>query len=362
MKDIIILYNDGYMKVKNENKISKIDMMNAKWFLVNVTSTEEESRNYTLVKPSNLLLFDKAIISYQLCLKYQEFDMELGISEFDPVKFTTDSITDVISIINSADKLNIINNLMIEEYSDNAGQFGLTYLSVTLIKNNSVIYDKYFELKGVDSVLFNSYKVVNQFKELYNGNIAGDFIEYKKFLIFSEKNDMMRWNLSDTIPNNGMIGYPNVVSNSITIMDAYEYSRISKYIGSTVYYNVYYDKVKHSKLIGEYIRNGNYDKAFEKLDDSFDMFVNVSRMLHKNYKHIGFLLSIICNLNFIFLTAITMYGALYKDDSGNIMHEDSPENFDSVLSIIFRLNRKQMKTIAFNKDTILTPTQIFELI
>ena len=347
MKDIIMLKKNGLMKVKDESKISNIDIQDTEWLLVNVTSTEKESRNYTLVKPSKLLLFDKAVITYQMCLKFQDCDMDIDIHEFSPVKFSTDSITDVISIINSADKLNIINNLMIEEFSDNAGQFGLTYMGITLIRDGNVIYDKFYRLKGIDGVLHDSYKVVKKFNELYDGNISREFKNENTFLIFEEKYKVMRWILSDKAPKKGMFGYPNIISNSITIMNTYEYSRISSYIGSTMFYSIYYDNKRHINSVTEFLKRGKYDEAFEKLDDSSDIFVNVARMLHRSYLGTGFVLSVICNLNFIFMSTRTMYHALYNSnvliyDGDDI---DSPRDFDSVLSITFRMNRQCGSTV-----------------
>lgn len=366
MKDIIILKKNGMMVVKDESKLTTFDIEEAKWFLVNVTSTEEELRSYALIKPSKLLLFDKAIISYQLCEKFQDCDYDINIQEFPPVQMNTTSITDVISLINSADKLNIINNLMIEDFSDNSGQMGLTYLAVTLIKNNEVIYDNYYELKGIDGVLFDSFKVVKKFKELYNGNITSDFIREKNYIIFKEKDNVMGWNLSDKPPTKGMFGYPNVVSNSIIIMNAYEYSCITKYIGSNIYYSIYYENTKHIDSITTLIKYGRYDEAFEKLDESSDIFINVARTMHKSAKEIGLILSVICNLKFIFLSTKTMYQAIYTNidvDMNDPLHdEDHICDFDSVLSITFRKTNREVKTIAFNKDSILTPTQIFNIL
>lgn len=358
MKTVILLKKNGYMKVKNENKLTKRDLEESRWLLVNVTTMETESRNYTLVEPSSLLLFDKAIVAYQLCEKFQDYDYEMNMINFDPVKFTTDSITDVISIINSADKLNIINNLMIEEFTDESGQYGVSYMSVTLTKNNTVIYDKYYEIKGVDGVLFDSYKTVKKFSEIYNGRISTEFKDDAQFIIFKEENGVMRWKLSHNPPEKGMFGYPNIISNSITIMNAYEYSHINKYIGSSIYHYIYYEHNNFINKVTNYIKLGKYNDAIAKMDEASDVFINIYRMLHKSYRDTGFLLSVICNLGFIFVTPKTIFKILYpdSDETRDIC------GFDNIITLKFRIDRKSVKTLMLNKDTLLTPTQIFNLL
>ena len=96
MKKIMILYKDGTVKSKSEEKLTKDDVSKAEYFMINSTSFDKESRNYVMVEPSKLMLFDKAVIEYQLCLKYQDYDYSMEIEEFKPVKFETTSLTDVI--------------------------------------------------------------------------------------------------------------------------------------------------------------------------------------------------------------------------------------------------------------------------
>ena len=64
MDKIMILYNNGFVKKKNEHKLNHEDIMNAKYLLIPTTGSSS-LRNYILIEPSEYLLFDKAIIEYQ---------------------------------------------------------------------------------------------------------------------------------------------------------------------------------------------------------------------------------------------------------------------------------------------------------
>ena len=372
MKKIMILYKDGTVKSKSEEKLTKDDVSKAEYFMINSTSFDKESRNYVMVEPSKLMLFDKAVIEYQLCLKYQDYDYSMEIEEFKPVKFETTSLTDVISMINSSDKMNILNNLLIEDFSETAGQLGITFMQIVLYKNKNIIYNKSYQLKGIDSILFDSYQVVKKFSELYDGNLCGYMIKHKLYPVFKDDDGVIRWKFFSSPPSSGMFGYPNIVSNSINILYAYEYTRLKKYKSSIVNYTVIYEKNRVIDDISNNIYKGNYEFAIDGINNSEDMYMNVLRSLHSSHKDFGLLVGIICNLDFIISSTMMMYSELYDESYLNPDDQDDfhkLRRFGCILKIEFHVLdyvvdscKDNYKYIVIDGDTILTPTQIFDII
>lgn len=364
MKDILILYKNGIARYKDETKITESDIKSAKWFLISTaTSDFQEHRCYVLVKPTKLLLFTNAHIEYQLCMKYDCSDDYFDdIATINPVSLDTSSISDLIRMINCADKLNIPNNFIRTEFDSYNENIGLNYMGVQLYRNGTMIYDKYYELKGISSVLYDSYQVTKHFTELYDGSIMGNFMIKGKNLYINDSSKEMTWNISeDEFTNYKIIGLPSRVSNTMILCTKSEYDTLMLYNELSIIFTVFYDKKVVIQNITDSIESGNYSKMNDIIDALDDVYCNNMRCVLTNRNcDTSMLPEILNNMHFIFDCVNLMYRELYP--SSSIFDNYKEYDFDSIMIIRIKKNKHHVKEIAMNTKTILQPTDVLAML
>lgn len=364
MAEILILYKNGIAKYKNESKLNEDDIEKAKYFLIPSATTEfQEHRSYIIIRPSKLLLFENAYIEYQLCLRYDIGDYEDdGVMPIKPIKINTKSISDLIRLINCADKINIPNNFIMTNFESYNECIGLCYFGIRIEYKNNKAYEKYYQLNGVSSVLYDSYQITKKFKDIYDNNLISKIFIDNKMIYIDEKNKTMIWNIDD-IPNHfNMVGIPSVFSNSIIFCTQLEFENIMQYNELSFDFMIYFDEKKKITSLTKYINNGNYAKVISIIDSFNDIYCDNTRLISTEKKfNIVVLPEVLANLDFIFNSVNLIYSEVYQKDDNNLIFPDY--EFDSILTIKLKNKKSKIKKeIILNSQSIITPTQMLSIL
>ena len=188
MSKIDLLKHDGTIEIIDEKRLTYNKLNETKYLLIKSTAQENDmTRSCIMVNSSSLFIFDKAIIEYQIGVSYDNFDdNEMYCDcELNPVYVETDSIADLVNLMNSIDKINIPNNLMNESMFDGTMEFSILYIGVILYKNNIKIYDKYFMKKESSTTEYHSWVIAKIFDDIYQGNITNEFQLEKQYILIS---------------------------------------------------------------------------------------------------------------------------------------------------------------------------------
>jgi hypothetical protein len=319
MKKIMILYRDGTIQTKKEKKIDKSDIKNADYFLISISPDNE---NYTMIKPSKYLLFSKAIIEYQLCMFYTEDDYDhVNAEMLNPVRVEVDSICDMIGLLNSIDRLGIANYIINPDYiADFGNSIGVVYFRVQLFDDRHIIYDEHYQLKNLDSPMFDPYQVLKHFKEIYQNTLMSTFFTKKEYLHLYIKDNQLYWNINnDKKIKSKLIGMPLPISNTITLFNKDEYSKIKSYKYMNLYTCVYYEKNSFIADMSEMIVNGKTIEERECLSDIMnDVFLDESH-LYTMYQHpearlVEIISHSVYTLNLLYIMYSELYGTFNEKD------------------------------------------------
>ena len=243
MKKIVVLYGDGSSFTKKEDEITKDDIHMAEYFLIPV---DNNSRSYSIIKPSKYLSFTKAIVDYQLCGLYDDYEETRVVwsDNMNPGHIETTSICDVISLINCADRLNIVNKLINgDDLYEGQTQVGLSFLSVQLFSENKRIYESsYCRGNSYTTTLYDSYSITKKFKKLYSPIIIGEIWSADEVVGLMSTKYESNWEIGPDMDSYSLIGIPQVDTNIITFLTQEEYDSLLKVNNLSCDFFIFYAK------------------------------------------------------------------------------------------------------------------------
>lgn len=346
-KKLLILYENGTVKKKKETKISKDDINLARYFLV---PTNDNTKNYAIIEPSKYVIFDKAIIDYQMAVAYPDEDnMYIDYEPLNPVHVETDSLCDVICLLNSIDRLKVANFIMTgDNISDDFSCLAIIYFGLTLISGNKVIYDNHYRLKGTSIIAYDSNKVGECFNEIYTPLLTKKLHSKKKKInLYSDGNEI-HWDYG-SIKKCTMVGIP-LESNTITFCDYKLYLNLSKIDFVTLEVCIYYEKDAFIAQISESIVNGYFEEhsqdTFDKMGDVFyvDTY-HVSVRSQSPHR----LVDIMSHITFALSAIHLMYSELYQ----SIHCNGEKYDFDTILVFDIYKNQHCGKRFSINNYSII---------
>lgn len=355
MKKIVILYEDGYSLTKKENDITKDDLHMAKYFLIPV---DDNSRTYSIIKPSKYLSFTKAIIDYQLCGLYEDNEETRVVwSEgIDPVHIETTSICDLISLINCVDRLNIVNLMMNgDDTFDEQTQIGLSFLSIQLFSDDTIIYESSYCRENVySSSLYDSYSISKKFKKIYSPHIIGEIWSTGEVIGLITLKKGSFWEIGSNIDQYSLIGIPQVDTNLITFLTQEEYISIQKIRSCTSGFLIFYTKSETVSDLSSNIAGGAPVAEIEKIIDYLeDVYVGAEYYVPCNHFSTGdcsHVVSVFANALFSLTAAKLIYSQLYPYDLPFREDVDQPEEtweFGTLLRLTLTLEGNPNGKVVF---------------
>lgn len=354
--DILILRKNGDVVLKDETKISTHDISNSEYFLINTcASTKNYLFNFIMIKPSILLLFTKAVIEYQMVFLYDDFDDHLDIDGLEPVRVETTSISKLICLLNSIDKLNVTNDLFQMELMDSALNVGLSYISVKLFQSDTVIYDKYYQIKDSSSAYYDSYKIAKHFKEIYDGNIFTKPTKNDEYVVLNKSHKKMKWVIDSISSSYDLISIPLLASNTLIICTKDMIETLLKYKKFVLIFTIYFSSESMVQEITNAIRTGETSNIISSiLDNVEDIYTDNKKVVCVTTKTVGNLIDFIVNAEFSFKVLTILFSEIY-DTKKEISYD-----FDAVLTIKLydELASDKHKECTMNINTPLDPMDI----
>ena len=371
-KKIFLCFDDGTLKEKSEKKITYDDIKNCDYFMIPINQSND---CYTLIKPSKYLLYKKGFVEYQLCAIYDEEDT--GYSSYEPsitVKTEITSICDLIGLLNSIDKITVANYAITEDYIE-SGIFmiGVLYMHVILYdKNDKLMYDENFVIKGTITNGYDPYKITKIFNKIYDGTLCGPIASNNQYFIIEEINNKLYWSIDKSYDTTGLIGVPLISSNTLVFCLQKQLEKLIVFNRTEIGGIVYYEKNKFIGEVSENIVNGDDVVEIEnKVFDAFDLYVTTKRIfsMAHNRPWTRFL-EIVTHSYFCLSLIITIYKNLYEnhllsetDKDGAKLPIDELYDFDVIL--ILKLcdisrNYSYIKSLAINVYSILDLNSILE--
>ena len=338
-KEVILLYDDNTIKRMMENQMKKDDLLLAKYIL-----TRNSDRNFVMTPVTPLLYFDKCIIEYQLYYNEDPYDIELVSTEID-------SITDLLSLVNSIDRLNCINEILHEETVGHTLEVGVQFFKVTLFKKGKMIYNKSYEYNLTATGRFYSFRITRGFHKIYSTECINDLSTNDNYLfLYKDKT----WEIGNYMCKEGLIGIPLALSNTITFCTSMEAIKLSRYnqinCDFTIIDTTNVPQTVVSKL-EEIVKEEEYEDLAE-LDSYFgymlESFISVLLRKEMRYLHV----EILSHLNFILFIRRIIFPDI-----------DADLRFSSISLIILELyNEKGSKEIGFTENTLLPISDILKVL
>ena len=326
-KKIFLCYSNGVMKQKKETKITYDDIINCDYFMIPINAMND---CYTLIKPSKYLKFTNGIVSYRLCRIYTDYN-DYNKCSYEPVYEVTTTVTsicDLIGLVNSIDKITIANYILSEDY-DYLFNIGIMKMKIILFDNKKVIYDEEYNIENdVIMAEFDPYRITKIFRKIYDGTICGSIMLNDKYFIVTQKQNCLKWSISELYKSSGLIGVPLTSSNTLVFCTFYQVDVLCKFDALEIYVCVYYEKNKFIGEVSELIVNGeNHYTIEKKLSDACDVFMDSHQLDRFSYgRPWTRFLEVITHSFFTFILIHSTYNILY----GNIVNENTDENDDTI--------------------------------
>lgn len=358
MKKIVVLYASGESDAIAEENLNEDDISLAEYLLI---PTEDKNRSYVCIKPHKYLCFTKAYIQYTLCAIY--YNEDLAIFEVEPlnqVTVKTDSICDLYGLLNSVDRLTLVNRLLNDVWWEDreplSPVYGVCDFSVTLFEENTTVYHKEYHRTGSTTIPFDAYSVTKHFKQIYHPFIITDLFMNESYIgLIHGKHS--KWEYGCRTNKYSLIGIACATTNTIIFITKNEYGILNSISGITIDAMIFYTTVDQDELLSNEIENGSciyIDDVYEFLEESFaENTINCTGCKICNSGPT--LLEIIANISFITDSVVLFMEALYP-----MNHDTSskPHMYDCVLRVNFT---KDKKSCIMNRSTILTISDILTL-
>lgn len=319
MDKIMVLMKDKTYDRIREKDLRKIQPKEIKYILIPTYSEDKEiCRNYIMTEMTKYMIFDEAIVEYQLSLV--SLADEVLIQYVEPVHVRTSSLSKVFSLMNCVYRLSCVNYVASEDAYDGNVIISVEYFGVTLIKDGKEIYDEYYTNteSGEEYPYFYPGRILKQFSELLEDTIVNNMVHEGKFLSLSEYGE---WSLVNW-PDNDTMGIPMILSNTITFCLKKDLDTILYFTESFFNCCVFESSKEFYDEIKKEIKNGNYEKV-----DSYGGYLDYFITSHKSdpiMKGKRFLyIDILVNAKFILGMVELMYSDLYGRKKDNETEEIS---------------------------------------
>ena len=377
MKNITLFKSNGGITTKNEAKITLKDLATSEYILSPTdNSVNPDYRNFAIVPSSEYLFFDLAVIDYQLAAFYTDIDNDdepVDFQPIDPIHMETNSICDLICILNGIDKFNLVNNLLRENFSPDNSDIGLVYLGIQLFRNNKVIYSKYYERKPTSKNMYVSYKVAKKFSDIYDDTLCYTMNKNNERLYIYKKENTMYWKIGISIKDCEFIGIPLLQSNTITLCSPNEFDILTKYKKVEVHFELFFARNATIAKISEDISSGEYlEKIYDFIDDTdADIYIDNHNVEYIGKRKCEYILDILSHIYFIIETANLIFSEIYPfdvkfiDDDQEEPEEEEVCAFDSVLG--FRMhdtlkNSHHYKEFIMNRYSLMSLSSILQFL
>lgn len=364
---MLLLLKNHKVKRKDDRKITKRDLRDSKYILIDTaTELQKSSKNYVMVDPSKIPWFTKAKIVYQMLFLYDDIEVEIsGWEGIPPVETETNSLSDVINLLNCIDRLYISNQLICNDqyrYTDTYIVIG--YFEVTLYDGDKKVYHKLYENKSNFDERFGKevkfpLKAVKKFHDIYNTDIIRNLSIMNEFVYIHKD---MTWSQSVIDSNFLLIGIPLLGSRTITLLTDQEYLKVMNIRGMTVSYNIIwiYDQkqknhINHSIEIGDYdeVGLGNHEYIIASIMEYGRTFSVPYRFVYLDiFSHITFVLRL--------TTMIYYYVEGFEDSCSN-----DGDGVSSIVSIDIYENfktKEKTRTLMMNEDTTISLDKTLSLL
>lgn len=373
---MLLLLKNHKVKRKDDNKITEKDLEDSRYIMID-TSTElsKSSKNYVIVDPKKIPNFTKAKIRYQMIFMYD--DHEEGTANFEPippVETETNSISDVINLLNCIDRIYITDQMLSnDQYLYTSVYIIIGYFEVILYDKKKKVYHKIYQNQEIDNddELQKYYgkgfsfplKVVKKFRDIYNTDIIHEMVSKNEFLYIYKD---MTWKI-DSITNDKsylLIGVPLLGSRTITLLLDIEFVRVMAIRKLSITYTVVFIMNKsHQNIINTQISSGAYEYIGEEAYD----YAIISQLDYGGSYSVPYTficLDIMSHIGFsIRLTNIIYY---YVEGFETNM-TDAEDGIDTVVSInIYDKFKKKRnggaRTLFMNENTLIPLDKLLELI
>lgn len=362
MDKIILLYDDNTYKSKFENEITKKDIANTKYLLINSTPMKSTSdqKAFTITTAPKYFFFDEAIVDYQIAIFTTSSDCIDNVTMKD-MHVIVKTYSELIGLIHSIDKINAVNNLINVTLEDTSFYISIMYFGIKLVKDGKTVLDKFYQDIPSSRDFHNSYKITSKFKEIYKSDISNDIYNKKLGFVFTHK----KWDLVKFTDNSfctyNFMGFVSPMSNIIVLLTNIEYQKLMTYNKGMISAIVYSDTMKKIEEIEVKILNGK-DYDTRNLGDSNECYLyGENRAIYLSSNMIGYFLDYIVHADFICQFLIMIYSELYfyNDENGEY-------GLDSVLTFQFipkNKNKKLMcREIKMTQNSIMSLKDILLLI
>lgn len=346
--NLLLLKSNGRVIAKDEHDLSINDIESCHSILVNAdTSGIDRLFIFAEAIPSPLLLFTKAVIDYQMGIMFSGDDDWTDFQEADPIHVETDSVTTLIGLLNSIDKINVINSLTQEEYSDVYEYVGVLYISVKLYIGEKPVYEKYYSFSGNSATRYDSYKISKKFKDIYNGDIAGETMKNKLYRVLFYKKKKLFWKKATIDEEYDMLLLPTIMSNMMILCNENEIESLRSYGNVDIRLVIYFANAQKINEVTNYINIGaSPERIYELIEEMEDCFTDAHKLIMLYPMRISVPIDIMVNTPFVFNCLSILYKKTYESNA--LTYE-----FDCVLCLTLtkKEDKKQQKEIIMNTRT-----------
>jgi hypothetical protein len=350
--EVILLNKNGTVTRRKEKSLTKLDYMSSEYLMIDTSVDNKQiSRNFVLIKSSPLLFnFTTAVVDYQLLASAITYDpMDHVDVLMKPVHVETNSISDLIRLINCIDRISCVNEIVLDdEMCGENIRIEMGYFGVTLYDERGEIYDKYFcrsDPEEWDDVCY-AKSVTKVFKDIYSTDIIRKMISHREFLFI---NDDMTWNIGGMTKNCNMIGIPLGTSYTITLCTEREMVNVCKYHHVHFAYTIHENSKALQYEVATAFNNADYNVV-----EDISMILEYFLVSYGNYGLSGyntfFHLEIISHLDFILSMTNLVWNEIYPND-----HEAGiNSSVDSIIEIELFYKKEHARTIYMNHDSLIS--------
>lgn len=355
--EILMLLKNGKMKRKDETRISRSDIDQSEYFLIDTLSSEDDvSRNFVVVKPTEFLLFSNATVTYQMTSSTYDGDMGTFYStELRPVEVTTESMSEMINLINCVNRVDLFNQMIADDMCGCDEQtVGMNYFGLKIQRNGQNIYDRYYSTKEPWK-FGEADHVLKEFVDIYDSRIMFRMAKDKKRFFICGK----EWS-EVPLKRSTMIGLPLLYSNTMTFCTKIEYNTIlERYLSITLTYSVHEDNEELHKYVTEsVIGNSNYI-LMEGSNLSYFVVSTHPFDIHSTGPFRFEAIDTLSHVSFIIRLSNLLFKEIYTYDSISYESDRAP---DTIVSFDFEYQPNRYLTLYLNEDTLLTIREIFSLL
>lgn len=364
MKKIIALYEDNMSSILDENKLTRDVIEFSRYIMIPI---DDVNRLYSCVKPSKYMLFTRAYIRYQMCIVYyNEDDAWFEACELlDPVVVDTESLCDVFGLLNSIDKLSVVNSVInggsFEYAMYNGYSIGLYAFDLILFEGDTQIYQESYIKNQTSTIPYDPYVVTKRFKKLYDVSIISDLYISNRLLGLQKRKKSHYWKYE--LPpdySSELCGFPCLNSNNILFLTKHELSILSELKQVNAVVLIFYARMDRHAELCEGINTGEIatiEQAEELMEEIYlDQSVHLYAPKNPDASGAEFI-EIIANANFIFGITSIMTESLF------LTREPVKEfTFDILIQFEITLRNDRLLTLMMNSCSLLSVTSVLEAI